>query len=204
MAADFMSDGVLSVDEPHARSVPLTPPISLVNRWSVRAFNEFYWRRAPVIEMDYTESYSAFFYPLDSLLQWNRIYGREGFQQYQCVIPDGKAQDGIRRILEKISEASTGSFLAVLKRCGDMTSPGLISFPLSGTMLALDFPQNGELSGLFEQLDQIVHRLGGRLYPAKDAHMKGIDFRSGYPQWKQLEYFRDPALLSHFWKRVMQ
>jgi len=204
MAADFIDDGVLSVESRDIRSVPVRPHFSLVNKWTVKAFNEIYWRRSVSSSSKYVERYSSFFYPLDALLKWNRIYGRHGFQQYQCVIPDENAVDGIRQLLEKVAAASTGSFLAVLKRCGDIVSPGLMSFPLAGTTLALDFPQSGELQALFAQLDEISHRLGGRLYPAKDAHMCGEDFRQGYPHWKQLETLRDPVLLSHFWKRVTQ
>jgi len=96
-----------------------------------------------------------------------------------------------------------GSFLAVLKRCGDVPSPGLLSFPKPGTTLALDFPQNDRLAAeLFPRLDAIVRESGGRLYPAKDAHMSGEDFRRAYPAWRQVEALRDPALLSRFWRRV--
>jgi FAD/FMN-containing dehydrogenase len=91
----------------------------------------------------------------------------------------------------------------VLKRCGETVSPGLLSFPLRGTSLALDFPQKTNLSLLFERLDAIVRESGGRLYPAKDAHMSGRDFRQAYPAWEQLEALRDPSLMSRFWKRVI-
>lgn len=91
----------------------------------------------------------------------------------------------------------------MLKRCGDIASPGLLSFPLPGTSLALDFPQGAELAALFARLDRIVRAAGGRLYPAKDAHMSGSDFRAAYPAWETLEALRDPTLLSRFWKRVI-
>ncbi|MCY1310045.1 putative decaprenylphosphoryl-beta-D-ribose oxidase [compost metagenome] len=108
-------------------------------------------------------------------------------------------------MLTSISTARSGSFLAVLKRCGNIESPGLLSFPLPGVSLALDFPQKNNLeSALFRRLDAIVREAGGRLYPAKDAHMSGDDFRGAYPQWKKVEEQRDPALLSLFWKRVTQ
>ena len=108
-------------------------------------------------------------------------------------------------ILASIAASGSGSFLAVMKRCGDVPSPGLMSFPMPGVSLALDFPQHQRLeSGLFGRLDQIVRAAGGRLYPAKDAHMSGDDFRAFYPAWQQVEALRDPALLSLFWKRVTQ
>jgi FAD/FMN-containing dehydrogenase len=147
--------------------------------------------------------YDGYFYPLDSLLEWNRVYGPSGFQQYQCVVPAASARDAVRAMLDRISSSGTGSFLAVLKRCGDIASPGLLSFPMEGTSLALDFPQHEMRNAqLFDALDTIVREAGGRIYPAKDAHMSGADFRAAYPQWQQLESLRDPAMLSHFWKRV--
>ena len=107
-------------------------------------------------------------------------------------------------LLRTIADAGQGSFLAVLKRCGDMASPGLLSFPLEGTSLALDFAQSEALeSVLFPRLDAIVRAAGGRLYPAKDAHMSGADFRRAYPAWEQLEALRDPSLMSRFWSRVI-
>ena len=93
----------------------------------------------------------------------------------------------------------------MLKRCGNLPSPGLLSFPLEGTSLALDFPQRDALNErLFTELDAIVREAGGRIYPAKDAHMSGADFRAAYPQWQQVEALRDPAILSRFWERTTQ
>ena len=110
----------------------------------------------------------------------------------------------MRELLNSIADSVQGSFLAVLKRCGNIPSPGLLSFPLPGTSLALDFPQKNDLKPLFTRLDMIVREAGGRLYPAKDAHMNGSDFRQAYPAWEQLEALRDPSLLSSFWKRVTE
>jgi len=171
----------------------------------LRAFNGAYYHRQRRGERRSKVSYDAYFYPLDSLLEWNRIYGRKGFQQYQCVVPPEAARDAIREILEAIAISGTGSFLAVLKRCGDIASPGLLSFPREGTSLALDFPQrDAQNARLFARLDAIVREARGRLYPAKDAHMTGADFRAAYPQWQQLEALRDPAMLSRFWERTTQ
>ncbi|PTT63295.1 FAD-binding oxidoreductase, partial [Pseudomonas sp. HMWF007] len=107
--------------------------------------------------------------------------------------------------LKNIARSGSGSFLAVLKRCGDIPSMGWLSFPMPGTSLALDFPQNSALTQtLLPRLDAIVREAGGRLYPAKDAHMSGNDFRLAYPAWEQLEAMRDPALISRFWQRVIR
>lgn len=203
IVGDHAQYGSLDRYERPKRQVPLTPPISLINNLSLHAFNEAYWRLHPIQRTRKRVSYEPFFYPLDSILHWNRIYGRRGFQQYQCVIPDIAAEMAMRELLGAIADSGQGSFLAVLKRCGDITSPGLLSFPQPGTSLALDFPQKASLFPLFKRLDAIVSEAGGRLYPAKDAHMSGHDFRKAYPDWEKLEALRDPTLMSHFWKRVI-
>jgi FAD/FMN-containing dehydrogenase len=204
-AGNFADDGALSIDTARRTTFPLTPPVSLVSRTSLRAFNELYWRKASSRRTGTRSGYGKFFYPLDSIVKWNRMYGPRGFQQYQCVIPEANARDGIRTLLQAVAQSGTGSFLAVLKRCGEIASPGLLSFPMAGTTLALDFPQTSDLDAtLFPKLDAMVRAAGGRLYPAKDAHMSGEDFRRGYPAWVEVEKLRDPALLSRFWRRVMQ
>ncbi len=203
IVGDHAPYGSLEVDARAKREVPLTPPISLINNLSLRAFNEAYWRSHPLQHTFKRSSYDTFFYPLDGLLHWNRIYGRKGFQQYQCVIPDAAAEAATKELLRVIAESGQGSFLAVLKRCGNIASPGLMSFPLPGTSLALDFPQKASLAALFVRLDDIVRKAGGRLYPAKDAHMSGVDFRQAYPAWEKLEALRDSTLMSCFWKRVI-
>jgi FAD/FMN-containing dehydrogenase len=204
-AGNFADDGALNVDSARRITFPLTPPVSLVSRASLRAFNEVYWRKAPRARAAVDSGYGKFFYPLDAIGKWNRIYGPRGFQQYQCVIPESSARPAIHALLQAIATSGTGSFLAVLKRCGEMPSPGALSFPMAGITLALDFPHGSALqSSLFPRLDAIVREAGGRLYPAKDAHMSGEDFRRGYPAWTEVEKLRDPALLSRFWQRVMQ
>lgn len=202
IVGDHAHYGSLEVCERPKRRMPLAPPFSLINNLSLHAFNEAYWRLHPAQRTRKRVSYEPFFYPLDRILHWNRIYGRRGFQQYQCVIPDAAAEMAMRELLGAIADSGQGSFLAVLKRCGDIASPGLLSFPMAGTSLALDFPQKAGLLPLFKRLDTIVSEAGGRLYPAKDAHMSGNDFRKAYPDWEKLEALRDPTLMSHFWKRV--
>jgi len=147
--------------------------------------------------------YDSFFYPLDGILQWNKMYGPRGFQQYQCVVPEADAPAVLRALLEVIGKSNSGSFLAVLKRCGAHKSPGLLSFPMPGVSLALDFPQRDAANKkLFARMDEVLQDAGGRLYPAKDAHMSGANFRHFYPNWQQVNALRDPALLSRFWQRV--
>jgi FAD/FMN-containing dehydrogenase len=203
MAGNHAQDGELRLEYGRRLTVPVTPPFSLINRISMRAFNEAYWRAHPATRKTQRVGYESFFYPLDRILRWNRIYGRRGFQQYQCLIPRGFEEPALDALLRTIADSGMGSFLAVLKRCGDAISPGLLSFPRPGSTLALDFPQSAELeTRLFPRLDAIVREAGGRLYAAKDAHMGGNDFRRGYPMWEKLEAARDPAICSRFWKRV--
>ncbi len=202
-AGEFASDGDLSVSFHRKLSVPFSPPLSLVNRLSLRLFNEMYWHKHSRKRTERVGSFESFFYPLDSISNWNRVYGPQGFQQYQCVLPDDAGETGVRALLDTIAAAGDGSFLAVLKRFGEYPSPGLLSFPRSGVTLALDFRNRPpSTSKLFQRLDAIVREARGRLYPAKDAHMSAADFQSAYPQWQQLEVLRDPLLDSKFWRRV--
>lgn len=196
-------DGILDAPSTKAKSMPVDPPISLVNGLSLRMFNALYYGRQREKEVLATVGYDGFFYPLDKLLHWNRMYGRAGFQQYQCVVPDGDAQAVVAEVLQTIARSGAGSFLAVLKRCGDVVSPGLLSFPMPGVSLALDFAQRDAADGrLFGKLDAMVHEAGGRLYPAKDAHMSATHFQKAYPAWEAVERLRDRRLMSRFWQRV--
>lgn len=205
MVGDHAETGGLELPVKKKRTVPITPPISLINPLTLRAFNTLYYNRQQRKTVRSEVDYDSYFYPLDSLLEWHRIYGKRGFQQYQCVLPQARSRDAMHAILEAIGKCGTGSFLAVLKRCGDALSPGLMSFPMEGASLALDFPQHDETNrSLFEQLDAVVREAGGRIYPAKDAHMSAADFQTAYPQWRRLEALRDPALMSRFWQRTTQ
>lgn len=202
MVGDHAQEGPLAFAEQSKLNVPLTPPFSAINSLSLRLFNTAYYRGHRAGRHTSRIGYAPFFYPLDRILNWNRIYGPRGFQQYQCVIPERNAALAIRELLDAIAAAHSGSFLTVLKRFGHVASPGLLSFPLPGATLALDFPQQGEATArLFSRLDAIVRAAGGRIYPAKDAHMSGADFRTFYPEWERLEVLRDPVLSSHFWQR---
>jgi FAD/FMN-containing dehydrogenase len=202
---DHAVEGSLECSKKTILKMPFDPPISLINHLTLKTFNALYYHRQSIKSVCNQVDYAPFFYPLDGMLHWNKIYGKGGFQQYQCVVPRAQAQDVIRAILQEIALSGTGSFLAVLKQFGDRASPGLLSFPMPGTTLALDFPQSEpSISRLFLRLDQLVHEAGGRLYPAKDAHMSESHFKQAYPSWHRVEALRDPKLLSRFWQRVTQ
>jgi L-gulonolactone oxidase len=183
--------------------MPIDLPGFVLNATSIRAFNALYlWngrRRSGAARMPYT----PFFYPLDAIGNWNRMYGRRGMYQYQSVVPPAVAADATRAMLQAIAEAGQGSFLAVLKTFGDKPSPGLMSFPQPGTTLALDFPNRGdETLRLLSRLDSIVAEAGGRLYPAKDGRIPPALFRSGYPDWERFAAHVDPHVSSLFWRRM--
>jgi len=190
---------------PRQRSVPFTPPFSLVNAASLRVFNAAYYHRQRGARNRRISRFEPFFYPLDNVLHWNRLYGPRGFYQYQCVIPSAGGRDAAEALLKTIARSGLGSMLAVLKLFGALSSPGMLSFPRQGITLALDFPNRGErLERLFKELDHIVQSAGGRLYPAKDGRMPGSLFRSGYPRWTEFTRFIDPRCSSSFWRRVTE
>jgi FAD/FMN-containing dehydrogenase len=200
----WRSDGRL---EPHDRAggpaLPVDLPQGLLNRRSVALFNALYRRlqlRRPAARV---EHYAPFFYPLDGLRQWNRLYGRAGFYQYQCVVPPDAAEAAVAELLGAIAASGEGSFLAVLKTFGPRRSEGLVSFPMEGATLALDFANRGARThALLGRLDNIVAGAGGRLYPAKDGRMPAAMFQAGYPEWRRLGELKDPGLCSDFWRRV--
>jgi FAD/FMN-containing dehydrogenase len=205
MCGNHAKTGELKPATPLNLSMPVELPFSLVNALSLRVFNTLYYHRQLRREASSRINYHPFFYPLDGIKRWNRLYGRAGFQQYQCVIPEQHGKEVISEIMRTIANSGTGSFLAVLKQCGNIPSPGLLSFPLHGVSLALDFPHRESLkANLFDKLDNRVHEAGGRLYPAKDAHISATHFRQAYPDWEKIEALRDRQLLSKFWQRVTQ
>jgi len=183
--------------------MPINLPGVVLNPLSVNLFNRLYFniprRRQSHVHFD------PFFYPLDKIAQWNRMYGRRGFFQYQCVIPKAQSLDVMTGMMQTIAESGQGSFLSVLKVFGDMESPGLLSFPRSGVTLALDFANRGrKTQSLLASLDAITQSAGGAVYPAKDACMSAQAFQQYYPQWTQFADFIDPAFSSNFWRRVTQ
>ena len=186
-------------------SMPLTPPISLVNRMTLGPFNWLYYHRQRARSKRAPVHYAPYFYPLDGISDWNRMYGPRGFLQHQCVVPPDTARAAIAELLHEIGRSGNGSFLAVLKQFGEMASPGMLSFARPGTTLALDFPNTGPgVFALLDRLDAIVAEAGGAVYPAKDARMSPALFRRGFPQWEAFQAFIDPRFSSGLWRRVTE
>lgn len=184
-------------------SMPVELPELAMNHHTIGSFNALLWRKAPARPKRRLVHYDPVFYPLDAIDQWNRLYGRRGFYQYQCAIPAAQAQAAIRELLRQIAASGEGSFLAVLKTFGDRPSPGLLSFPLHGATLALDFPNRGAATlALLDRLDEVTREAGGRIYPAKDGRVSAADFQRGYPRWREFAALVDPACSSSFWRRV--
>jgi len=186
-----------------SRSIPafLGKSLPLVNQLSLRLFNSLY-TRTHTGNKHYTENFQKFFYPLDSLSNWNRIYGRRGFYQFQCVVPFAN-KNAIADILNQISLSGQGSFLSVLKTMGDIKSPGMMSFSRPGVTLALDFPNAGnKTTRLLASLESIVVAADGAIYPAKDAAMSAHTFCQCYPALEQFKQYVDEAYSSGFWRRV--
>jgi FAD/FMN-containing dehydrogenase len=185
-------------------AVPFTPPISLINRASVLAFNKLYFNLNRVKAGTAKTHYQPYFYPLDTVRRWNLAYGPNGFYQYQMVIPREGGREALDEILLEIRRSSQGSFLAVLKTFGESEGPGMLSFARPGITLALDFTNYGVRSEkLFERLDRIVEQAGGALNPSKDARMSRTMFETGFPRFAQFESYRDPAISSAMSRRLM-
>ncbi|HXG58154.1 MAG TPA: FAD-binding oxidoreductase [Thermoanaerobaculia bacterium] len=186
------------------RRAPLALFSPLLTTAAVRAFNRLYFR-ANSRPQPHRVDYDPFFYPLDRVANWNAIYGRRGFVQYQCVVPDEAGLDPIAEILDSAATSRTPSFLAVIKKFGPIRSAGMMSFPRAGTTLCLDFPGDREnLLPLLDRFDDVVERAGGSVYPAKDARMPGARFRRFFPQWEAFRSYVDPRFSSSFWRRVTE
>ena len=187
-------------------TVPFHFPSFILNEWTVKAFNAFYYAKNYQKTMESTVHYDGFFYPLDSILNWNRIYGKRGFVQYQFVLPLAVSKEGLKNILSRISKRGMGSFLAVLKLFGEQND--LISFPMKGYTLALDFPMKPGLLEFLDELDEVVAEVGGRVYLSKDARMRGQIFWETYSNantFKEIIHKYDPnrRYVSHLSKRLM-
>ena len=182
----------LALPKKHGRTVRIDVPSFVQNRWSIGAFNALYYRLAkPGSDV---LDYDRFFYPLDGILEWRRLYGRAGLVQYQCVLPRAASRAGLAALLGRIAAAGLASFLGVLKLFGPQS--GLLAFPMEGYTLALDFPVRSSTLALFPALDAIVADHGGRLYLAKDAATSPQMIERGYPGFAQFRAVRarvDPA-----------
>jgi FAD/FMN-containing dehydrogenase len=182
--------------------VPFALPAWVLNRASVRAFNVAFYALHTLRRSAARERYDKFFYPLDSMREWNLLCGKQGFLQYQCVIPQERL-DAFEELLERIARSGMGSFLGVLKQFGQAAPAGMLSFPRPGLTLALDFPMRGARTlELMRSFDEVVQQSGGALYPAKDARMSPAMFAASYPRWQGFAPYIDPKMSSSFWRRV--
>ena len=171
-------------------SVPCNLPNWFLSTWSVRLFNNIYSRAQKFNEGHNMVPLASYFYPLDNVSYWNKMYGSSGFIQYQCVLPLKHSKDGLTEMLQNIQESGEGSFLAVLKKFGSSDSGGWLSFPMEGYTLALDFPRRSSTEQLLKKLDEVVERHSGRLYLAKDARGPKELFERGYPKWSEFKLLR--------------
>ncbi len=186
-----------------ALPIPFDFPEWALNRLSISAFNSLYFHKQIKPEVAKQVGFDPFFYPLDGALNWNRIYGKRGFFQFQCVLPHSNGEESIKLMLKRVVEYGNASFLAVLKEFGDLPSPGMLSFPRPGVTLCLDFPQAGGSSlKLLNELEVLVNKFGGAMYAAKDALMSPESFKSHYPRWQEFLQQRDPKFSSCFSRRI--
>jgi FAD/FMN-containing dehydrogenase len=203
MRANHINDPA-PIPRAHKRTMPFTPPISLVNRASLRVLNSAYFYLNKRQVGPQKVPYTTFFYPLDQLRHWNRMYGPKGFFQYQCLIPRVDAEETIHAMLRRVAKSKTGSCLAVLKTFGDIPSKGMLSFPGPGVTLALDFPNLGQKTrDLMHDLDDLLLDAKGRIYLAKDARMPRAVFEAGYPHFNTFAQYRDPGIQSGLSRRLM-
>jgi FAD/FMN-containing dehydrogenase len=163
--------------------IPFSTPAWLLNRITISAFNDLYFRLGKRAKSASRVHYGEFFFPLDGIRHWNRLYGPQGFLQYQFVVPEAAAREAITVVLGRIQRQGLGSFLSVLKKMS-AANHNYLSFPLDGYTLALDFKRQAKLFPLLDELDAIVTDHGGRIYLAKDARMSATTFKRGYPHWE--------------------
>ncbi|WP_321311678.1 FAD-binding oxidoreductase [Halarcobacter sp.] len=206
MVGDFADDGKLDFKEKKKLNIPFNFPSFALNSLSVKAFNWLYYKKAPSGKSKQKVDIDTFFYPLDAINNWNRIYGKGGFTQYQFILPKEVSFEGLQEILTEISNSGKGSFLAVLKLYGK-ENQNYLSFPIEGYSLALDFKIEKGLFDLLDKLDKIVLKYGGRIYLTKDVRVSKETFEKGYPyidKFRELrkEYNMDKKFQSLQSKRV--
>jgi len=183
-------------------TLPFALPGWILNRYTVKAFNSAYYKIQSARKGKSIVPYDSFFYPLDAIGQWNLLYGRNGFLQYQCVIPENNVE-AVGELLERIAHSGMGSLLGVLKQFGSAPPAGMLSFARPGITIALDFAMRGESTfNLLQSLDEVVQQSGGALYPAKDARMSPALFEASFPRWRGFVPYIDSKMSSSFWRRV--
>jgi len=179
MYGNFISDGNLNIKKGLKLNIPFFFPSTTLNKWTVKAFNWIYYNKQFGKIKNSTVDFNSFFYPLDTINNWNRIYGRQGFLQYQFILPLEVSYDGVKQILEILSKSGKGSFLAVLKLYGKQNE-NTLSFPMEGYSLALDLKVSKSVFELLDTLDKIVEDFGGRVYLSKDARLSKNSFDKTY------------------------
>lgn len=189
MLGEHSVNGGLDLGSQQKKSLPIDMPNWVLNPYSIKAFNFLYFHKSRFSDQKIDLPYWPYFYPLDAINNWNRLYGKNGFIQYQFVVPKEVGVKGLRRILDVISESNKSSFLAVLKVFGK-GNENYLSFPIEGYSLALDFKMESGVVELVKRLDSIVLEMGGRVYLTKDALMSEQMFKSTYPQWQIFEEVR--------------
>jgi len=198
---DFAKDRIFDYKDKGKLEVPVNFPGFALNKLSVQAFNFLYYQkvRSPISRQ--RVSVDSFFYPLDAIGHWNKIYGKKGFTQYQFILPKEASLEGLRKILDKIASSGMGSFLAVLKLYGP-ENENYLSFPIEGYSLALDFKIQRGIFKLLNELDEMVADFGGRIYLAKDARMSKDIFEQGYPKLAQFKAIRDEYKMTDKFKSM--
>jgi FAD/FMN-containing dehydrogenase len=189
MLGEHAVTGGLEVAPQKPLNVPVDAPDLLLNQQFIKLFNTLYYQKARLHPPEQRLSYNSYFYPLDQIANWNRLYGKAGFIQYQFVLPSAAGVQGLRSILQTIAASGKGSFLAVLKAFGEHNA-NYLSFPMAGYTLALDFKVSPEVIALVQRLDAMVMDMGGRIYLSKDALMSEATFKATYLQWEQFEAVR--------------
>lgn len=190
MLGEYANDQDLQLSKEKSFSVPKFFPSQLLNSYSIKLFNALYFNKQLMQKSNAVVGYKNFFYPLDGLSHWNNLYGRQGFSQYQFVLPQEAGLEGLTQMLKKITASGYGSFLAVLKKFGPQNE-NYLSFPILGYTLALDFKISQGALSLMDSLDRMVLDYGGRLYLTKDARMSEQTFKSSYPEWHRFEEIRE-------------
>ena len=185
------------------KRVPFDAPSFILCDRTIRLFNYFYYHKQFRKRSGKLMHYDPFFYPLDGINGWNRLYGRRGFLQWQCVVPLTENNEAIKGILREITRSQLASFLTVLKEFGKVPPEGILSFPMPGITLALDFPNTGDrLFRLLDRMDKLVIDYGGRIYPAKDARMSSSTFYASFPEFGKFSKYIDPKFSSSFYRRI--
>ncbi|MEX3009971.1 FAD-binding protein [Hoeflea sp. TYP-13] len=204
LGGDHMEDGApMKAGTKQVLSVPFTSPVNLLNNLTLKLFNEAFFRKEKAGEHVRNVSWQSYFYPLDAIGHWNRLYGPRGLFQHQSVYPELTGYDTTVKLMECAQTHGHASFLTVLKRFGTIKSPGVFSFPRPGFTLTLDFANQGERTlRLLDALDDIVVAAGGAVNPYKDARMRAATFEASFPNWRALEEKRDPVMMSDFWSRT--